>query len=132
MNKYTIVAATIALAVLAGGCSSKSTGVKTPENSVSGTYEVAIPETLNTEAISRAVTEAGEAQGWIMTPMGRRSIVASRYVDGKSESVVIKYSHDPIEMTENRTTMSDAAFANDVKALQEAIAEALKAPENNH
>ncbi len=135
MKKSTI-AATMVIAVLSVGCAEKS-GVKSPENAahgnaVEGVYEIPVPDTMSRRSLSEAIINAGEAQGWMMTEMGRGAIVASKYIDGKSASVVIDTSRSPIEVTENRTTMSASRFSDEVNGLNEAIVKALKSQSGEH
>ena len=119
MIQRMIMIAAVATIVMINGCSAPM--VKRGEDGV----RISIHKQLPPKKIQSIVTKAGQKEGWIMTPLNSRSIVASKYVEGKSASVVLNYNDDTISIEKNRTTMSDSTFEDEVEDLQEAIAESL-------
>jgi len=124
MRKSVIAAAGV-LGMLFIGCSGKGP-LAEPGSTVSGGYEITFERTVDRAELRDAIVTAGESEGWIMTQLDDRTMIASRYGDGKSASVVIHYGKNPLVIMENRTTMSVGAFEDAVEKLQEAIAEQLQ------
>ncbi len=123
--KKSIVTAAPMLLLLLIGCSGKG-ALDASESTVSGGYEITLERTVGRAELHRAVIKAGEAEVWIMTPLDDRTMIASKYEDGKSASVVIHYDRNSLSIMMNRTTMSSEAFEDAVEDLQEAIADRLQ------
>ncbi|SFV57020.1 hypothetical protein MNB_SM-7-471 [hydrothermal vent metagenome] len=109
----------IAASIILGGCSTMA------GNAASESIKVPAKKHLSLKKMHSLITEAGEKEGWIMTPLNSRAIVASKYEDGKSASVVINYDENSVSFEKNRSTMSDSDFSDEVEDLQEEIKEQL-------
>lgn len=120
MKKRFFVSIAVAVAVVMGGCSAPA--AKGP----GGAIEIPVTKHVGTKKVRSLIVQAGEKEGWTMTPLGSRSIVASKYEDGKSASVVIDYGEGIVSIEKNRTTMSDSEFNDEVEDLEEAIENSLK------
>ena len=114
IRKSLCVAAVVAIFMI-NGCSSPKAKAENDKR------EVSIPKKLSSKKIQSVIVKAGEKKGWIMTPLTSFSIVASKYIDGKSASVVIDYNTENVSIEKNRTTMSDSAFTEEVEELKKAI-----------
>jgi hypothetical protein len=134
MKKYILNAGAIALVAAIAGCSGTQSAQPSAEGVAAAQEEkvIAVSEHMKPKAIKKAIERAGEGQGWIVTTINERSSVASKYVDGKSASVVVHYGRSGITFEKNRTTMSDSEFADEVENLEDAIEAALKHSSDHH
>lgn len=105
--------------VMINGCSAPM------PKEVEGETIIPVQQDMPTKKVQHLITQAGQQAGWMMTPLNSRAIVASKYIDGESASVVLRYDGEHIIIEKNRTTMSDSAFEDEVEELQEAIADSL-------
>ncbi|GEM_PF-4180153 len=128
MKKETLSAILVAAAIALGGCSGTSAS---PNQGEAGHYTIPLAENANAKHLRTVIDRAAEKAGWDVAVIDNTSSIASKYVDGKSASVVIHHGDGVIAFEKNRSTMSDSDFEDEVEGLQKAIEKALQAPQQH-
>ncbi|MBU0720000.1 hypothetical protein KJ877_01520 [bacterium] len=109
---------------LFAGCSGKNVG-GTPEDSMSGGYEIPITTHISDKNLHDAITKAGERSGWNMIEFKTTSIIAEKILGDKSASATISFGTDRIVIMKDNSTL-DSQYETHVLELEDAIREELQ------
>jgi len=116
--------AALAAVLTFSGCSAMSSA-QAPGNLDTEANIVKTAGDQNTGTLRKAVAEAAEKAGWNVSQIDDLSLIASRYSDGKSASVLMTLHDDGVHFEKNRSTMSDSDFADAMEQLEKRVGEAL-------
>ncbi|MGE4419389.1 MAG: hypothetical protein AB7D38_06095 [Sulfurimonas sp.] len=121
-----IIAVLTATLTLTTGCSSTSTGAGGSQMRAHTQADASICKTAiyigesNYSSVLKSIEEAGEKEGWRMTPFKANAIIAEKMIDGKMQSTRIMLAKKHI------TCSKDGISSDEMQALRAAIVKELQ------